>query len=185
VSASPAPAQTTGPPWNHDPDSPVGPLHWGSIGYSSCGDGTAQSPVNITNHALTPFTGPPVRLNYEESELELENTGHVIEVVIPIGATSTLTAPSGAIYPLVHYHFHIPAERQVNGRLADLEAHFVHTNSSGESTVLGVFYDIGRSPNRLLDRLLLSAPAVAGQTLTLGRANPGDLLPDDDLTAVP
>ena len=91
-------------------------------------------------------------------------------------ASSPLTA-GGVTYPLVQYHFHVPAEHQVNGHLPDLEAHFVHTTSDGESAVLGVFFNVGPSSNPLLDRLLLSAPAMAGQTLTHGEANPADLLP--------
>ena len=115
-----------------------------------------------------------MRLEYEESEIELENTGHVFEVVMPTGVSNTLTARR-ATYPLVQYH--LPAEHRVNGHLADLEAHFVHTTSSGESAVLGVFYDVGPDPNPLLDKLLLSAPAVAGHRFTGGEANPADLLP--------
>ncbi len=119
------------------------------------------------DYAFQPYTGPSVALNYEESELEIENTGHVFEVVMPAGVTNTLTA-DGVTYPLVQYHFHVPSEHRVNGRLADLEAHFVHTTSSGESAVLGVFYNVGPAPNELLDHILLAAPAVAGP-----RADPG------------
>lgn len=43
--------------------------------------------------------------------------------------------------------------------------------------MLGVFYDVGPDPNPLLDKLLLSAPAVAGHTFTDGEANAADLLP--------
>jgi carbonic anhydrase len=169
-------AATTAPPWNHDPASPIGPLHWGTIGYPVCASGTAQSPINIVDYAFQPYTGPAVALNYEASELEIENTGHVFEVVVPAGASNTLTA-NGVTYPLVQYHFHVPSEHEVNGRLADLEAHFVHTTSSGESAVLGVLYEVGPAPNALLDHILLSAPAMAGQTVTDGEANPADLLP--------
>ena len=44
--------------------------------------------------------------------------------------------------------------------------------------MLGVFFNVGPDPNPLLDKLLLSAPAVAGQTFTGGEANPADLLPE-------
>ena len=174
--SSTARAATSAPPWNHDPASPIGPLHWGTIGYPVCASGMAQSPINIVHYALRPYSGPAVSLEYEESEIELEDTGHVFEVVMPTGVSNTLTA-NGVTYPLVQYHFHAPSEHRVNGHLADLEAHFVHTTSSGESAVLGVFFNIGPDPNPLLDKLLLSAPAVAGQTFTGGEANPADLLP--------
>src|SRR6478609_693466 len=32
-----APAQTT-PVWNHDPASAIGPSHWGTIGFPTCGN---------------------------------------------------------------------------------------------------------------------------------------------------
>jgi len=44
-----------------------------------------------------------------------------VEVVIPAGASNTLQI-NGDSYPLVQYHFHVPSEHAVNGRLADLEA---------------------------------------------------------------
>ena len=50
-------AQTT-PPWNHDPASPIGPSHWGTIGFPVCGTGTSQSPVNIVTRTVARLNGP-------------------------------------------------------------------------------------------------------------------------------
>ena len=112
-----------------------------------------QSPVNIDTSAVTRLNGPPLLINYERSELGIENTGHVVEVPIPAGVTDTLRIGNDA-YQLVQYHFHAPSEHQVNGRLADIEGHFVHQNSQGDTAVVGIFFRTGADPNPLLDKIL-------------------------------
>jgi carbonic anhydrase len=170
-----APAQTT-PPWNHNPASPIGPNHWGTIGYPVCGTGTGQSPVNIDTRAVTRLNGPPLLIKYDRSELAIENTGHVVEVPIPAGLTDTLRIGNDT-YQLVQYHFHAPGEHEINGRLANVEAHFVHQNSQGDTAVVGVFFRSGAYPNPLLDKILFSAPVTAGDEVIVGEANPAELFP--------
>jgi carbonic anhydrase len=164
------------PPWNHNPASPIGPLHWGTIGYPICGTGTAQSPVNINTKAVTPLHGPPLVINYVRSDLGIENTGHVVEVPTPAGVTDTLRIGKDT-YQLVQYHFHTPSEHRINGRRADVEGHFVHQNSQGDIVVVGIFFRRDAHPNPLLDKILLSAPVTAGDEVTVGEANPAELFP--------
>src|SRR5689334_4378274 len=152
--SSPARAATT-VAWNHDPASPIGPLHWNTIGFPTCSTGTSQSPVNIRTDRLAAYHGSPLLLRYERSELDIENTGHVVEVPTAAGADDTLQI-DGDRYQLMQYHFHAPSEHAVNGCLADLEAHFVHMNAQGVTAVVGVFFYIGSDPNPLLDGILLS-----------------------------
>ena len=38
---------------------------------------------------MVTFRGSPLLLRYESSELVVENTGHVVEVMIPTGVNST------------------------------------------------------------------------------------------------
>ena len=172
------PASAKPPPgaWNHNPASPIGPNHWVDIGFPACvlGTGGSQSPVNIATNRLGAYNGPPLVLRYEPSELGVENTGHVVEVMTPAGVTSTALI-GGQSYPLVQYHFHTPAEHAVNGRLADVEGHFVHTNAQGVTAVIGVFFRIGREPNPVLDMILLSAPPTAGDEINAGEASPAEL----------
>lgn len=162
-------------PWNHDPASPIGPPHWGAIGFPECGLGTGQSPVDIRTDRLAPYHGPPLLLRYERSEVRVENTGHYVAVPTPAGTDDTLDI-DGDLYPLAQYHFHVPAEHAVNGRLADLEAHFVHRKADGVTAVVGVFFNIGTEPNPLLDAILRAAPATAGDEVILGKASPAELL---------
>lgn len=61
------------------------------------------------------------------------------------------------------------------GRRADVEAHFVHMNAQGATAVVGVLYRLGRNPNAVVDRILLSAPAAAGEEVHAGEASPAEL----------
>jgi carbonic anhydrase len=171
-----APAQPPPGTWNHDPASPIGPFHWADIGFPACvtGAGASQSPVNIATGSLAAFHGPPLMLRYETSELGVENTGHVVEVPTPAGVNSTAVI-GGQSYQLVQYHFHAPGEHAVNGRLADVEGHFVHMNAQGVTAVIGVFFRIGREPNPVLDTILRAAPATAGDEVNAGEASPAEL----------
>ena len=155
---------TTTPAWNHDPGSPIGPVKRADIdpGFSVCGTGMHQSPVNIETAHVRELHGPPLLLRYRASELVIENTGHVVEVPIPPGGEDVLQI-GGDRYTLTQYHFHALSEHTVNGRHADVEGHFVHTNAAGDTAVVGVFYRVGHRPNSLLEQILLNAPETSGE----------------------
>jgi carbonic anhydrase len=169
--ATPPPASA----WNDDPDSPIGPRHWGDIGYPACGHGHSQSPVDIRTDRVAIRRGVPLQVHYDSSELAIENTGHVVEVPIPAGVHDTLRIGDD-VYELTQYHFHAPSEHTVDGRSADVEAHFVHTSAEGATAVVGAFFRRGHRSNRLLDKILLCAPATAGDEVRAGEANPAELL---------
>jgi carbonic anhydrase len=171
-----AAADETSPVWNHNPDSAIGPPRWGDIGYPACAAGTSQSPVDIRTGAVVRRPGPPLKVSYDESELAIENTGHVIEVPVPEDVQDILRI-GGDTYRLVQYHFHAPAEHTVNGRRADVEAHFVHQGAGGATAVMAVFFTIGPHPNRLLDTILRHAPLEAHEEEIRGEADPGRLVP--------
>jgi carbonic anhydrase len=138
----------------------------------------SQSPVDIRTDKVAGYGGPPLLLWHETSELTVENTGHVVEVPIPAGTQDTLQI-GREFYELVQYHFHAPSEHAVNGRRADVEAHFVHTNAQGATAVVGVFYRRrGHGQNPVLDRILRSAPLTAGEEARAGEASPADLFRD-------
>jgi len=168
------PAQAATTAWNHNPASPIGPRHWDTIGFPTCGLGTSQSPVDIRTDQVAAYHGSPLLLRYSRSELGIENTGHYVEVPTPARVNDTLQI-GGDQYRLVQYHFHVPSEHAVNARLADLEAHFVHMNEQGVTAVVGIFFGIGSRPNPLLDTILLAAPATAGKEVTAGKASPAQL----------
>ena len=174
--ASPSMARLAPPPgaWNHNPSSRIGPLRWADIGFPTCGQGTSQSPVNISTRNVDVYRGAPLKLRYHSSEVIVENTGHVVEVPIPEGVHDRLEIGDDS-YELTQYHFHAPSEHTVNGRSADVEAHFVHVNAQGAIAVVGVFFNQGQPRNEVLERILLSAPGEEGEEAHAGHGSPADL----------
>jgi carbonic anhydrase len=165
------------PPWNHDPASPLGPGRWDAIGYPTCGEGARQSPVDIDTGSVVDLDGPPLVARYGCADLVVRNTGHAVEVPVPedVGASLRIGADP---YRLVQFHFHAPSEHRIDGRLADLEAHFVHQNSRGGIAVVGVHFQVGPDPNPLLTRILFSVPTDVDDEVPLGMVSPATLLPN-------
>ena len=102
-----------------------------------------QSPVNIDTSAVTRLNGPPLLINYERSEARHREHRPRGRGADP-GGRHRYAAHRYA-HQLVQYHFHAPGEHQVNGRLADVEGHFVHQNSQGDTAVVGIFFRAGAS----------------------------------------
>ena len=170
-----SPVAETPAAWNHNPASAIGPENWGQIGYPTCSQGTHQSPVDIATGAVAAVGGAPLLLRYEELELEVENTGHVVEVPVPAGVHNTLRI-GGDLYEMSQFHFHAPSEHAIDGVRADVEAHFVHVDAHGDIAVVGVLYRVGPHPNEVLDQILSAAPEVAGEEAPAGAGNPAELL---------
>src|ERR1700722_20987507 len=95
--------------WNHDPASPIGPLHWGTVtpSYATCGDsitgeaGMKQLLINmVSDNALAASFSDPL-FKYKRIPLKIENTGHYVEM--PYDPTSYLYAGSQPtdVYQLV------------------------------------------------------------------------------------
>jgi carbonic anhydrase len=90
------------PSWSHDPSSQIGPGYWGSVAppYATCGTttsagqfqavGAKQSPVDIEDATTLLAVLPGVRFNYDATPLEVENTGHVVEVPYETGSYVTI-----------------------------------------------------------------------------------------------
>src|ERR1700733_12317737 len=96
--ASCAMGQTT--TWSHDPSVSNGPLHWGGVtpSYETCGNaapgsstivsvGMAQTPVDIVTANSVLAVLPGIDFRYEDTAFEVENTGHVVEVVYDAGSS--------------------------------------------------------------------------------------------------
>src|SRR5580692_11769998 len=81
-----------GQTWSHDPAAVNGPLNWGAVtpSYETCGSqvagtvvpvGMAQTPIDLPGAASVLALLPGVQFHYEGTAFEVENTGHVVEVV--------------------------------------------------------------------------------------------------------
>jgi carbonic anhydrase len=171
--------------WNHDPSSPIGPLHWGTVtpSYATCGDSTTgevgmmQSPIDIvTANAPEAFFIPPF-FRYKPTPLKIENTGHYVEV--PYDPTSYLYVglqPTD-VYQLVQFHFHAPSEHTVNGVRYDAELHLVHNNSIGETVVIGVLLSSSSTGLPIFDTIMANSPKLTGEVELSEEVNASDLLP--------
>jgi len=173
-------------PWNHDPASPIGPLHWGTVAPSDadCGDsrtgevGMKQSPIDIIpDNALAVIYTSPLSFKYKPTPLKIENTGHYVEV--PYGPSSSLsigTQPTD-VYQLAQFHFHAPAEHTINGVHYDAELHLVHTNDIGETAVIGVLLSSSAEGLPIFDTIMALSPTSPGESEPSGEVNVLDLLP--------
>jgi carbonic anhydrase len=174
-----------GQAWNHDPTSPIGPLHWGTVAPSdaTCGTittgevGMKQSPVNIVlANAVNAFFSP-LSFNYKPTPLTIENTGHYVEV--PYGHNSKFAVGSQPtdVYQLVQFHFHAPSEHTINGVRYDAELHLVHTNDIGETAVVGVLLSSSVAGSPIFDTIMAYSPTAPGENELSQEVNVLDLLP--------
>ena len=171
--------------YNHDPSSPIGPLHWGKVAPSdaTCGDsitgevGMKQSPIDIVpGNALAAIFVPPL-FSYQSTPLTIENTGHYIEV--PYEPTSNLYVGSQPtdVYQLVQFHFHAPSEHPINGVRYDAELHLVHTNDIGETAVVGVLLSSSLGGLPIFNTIMTNAPTSPGEVELHQEVNVSDMLP--------
>jgi carbonic anhydrase len=186
-----ASGQTT---WNHNPSSANGPLYWGSLTtpYETCGTaptgssviapvGMAQTPVNIVTANSVLAILPGIDFRYESTPFEVENTGHVVEVVYEEGSSIKLGRSITDIYNLIQFHFHAPSEHTVDGTQYDAELHLVHQNILGQLVVVGVFLNKSAAATPgLFDDIVNAAPTTVSNAAGPSAAlNANMLLPED------
>ena len=172
--------------WNHNPASHIGPPCTGGTvtpSFATCGDSTTgevgmmQSPIDIVpGNALGANFVPPL-FNYKSTPLKIENTGHYVEV--PYDPSSYLYVglqPTDA-YQLAQFHFHAPSEHTLNGVQYDAELHLVHSNSIGETTVIGVLLSSSAAGLPIFDTIMANAPTLPGEVELPKEVNVSDLLP--------
>ncbi len=161
--AAPAAAD---PAWHYEGDA--GPAKWGTLTpkFAACGEGKAQSPVDIattapgTNAAVLKTNLKPgeLRIAHHEHVADGINNGHTIQ--INYDGADTLTI-GDETYSLVQYHFHNESEHTVKGRHYPMEMHLVHKSASGKLAVIGVFIEEG-AHNPAFDPIWNNLPAQKG-----------------------
>eukprot|EP01060_Flectonema_neradi_P028570 TRINITY_DN3842_c0_g1_i1.p1 TRINITY_DN3842_c0_g1~~TRINITY_DN3842_c0_g1_i1.p1 ORF type:complete len:302 (+),score=55.97 TRINITY_DN3842_c0_g1_i1:43-948(+) len=106
-------------------------------------DKGSQSPIDLRfSSAAETDAGVEYRCSPID-EYELENVQTTIKVT-PTGSSAgacKLVTSLGE-YNLLHYHFHTPAEHTIDGKVYDMEMHFVNQNKAGEIAVLGIFFQV-------------------------------------------
>lgn len=151
------------------------PEHWCELSneYKIACKGKRQSPINITG--TTDVDLPPLDLISQISRVSIENNGHTIEVH-PKDSDNGLIL-EGKNYTLEQFHFHAPAENQIDGKTYPLEGHFVYKSHDGEITVLSVLYQYG-SENENLKVIWKKMPQIAREEKELSEPiSIGDFFP--------
>jgi carbonic anhydrase len=95
---------------------------------------------------------------------------------VPAGAAHIVLR--GARYDLLQFHWHAPAEHELEGRETPLEMHFVHRRADGSLLVVGVFIERGRR-SRDLAPIFSELPERAGETRDVTDVRLRDLLPEE------
>jgi carbonic anhydrase len=171
--------QTISRDWSYSGVQFPGPAAWGDVrpDYGTCKTGKLQSPVNIASGAAEKATLPPIEFQYSPSVLKLVNTGYTTQVNPDKGSQIVV---GGEPYTLVQYHFHAPAEEQIDGKTYPMGAHLVHLSASGKIAVVAVLFETGIY-NPALASLWARFPRVVGSEIPFpnARMDAAKLLPSD------
>ena len=119
-----------------------GPDRWGDLSpdYVLSAIGRSQSPIDIVTKEVITADLPPLEFETRPTELKVLNNGHTVQVISPRGSTLKFR---DQVFTLLQYHFHAPSEHTIDGKHADVEVHFVHSDGAGQLAVVAVLYEEG------------------------------------------
>ena len=159
--------------WGYGSDN--GPEKWGDLdpGFASCRTEKFQSPIDIVTGSAQP-SEQRLDYTYTSRTTEIVNNGHTVQVTVASG--SSVLPSGGKRMNLRQFHFHTPAENQLDGQVFPMEVHFVHDDGSGNAMVVGVFFTEGEA-NPALEKIVSARPTGIGQPRALTSLTPGELLP--------
>ena len=153
-----------------------GPDNWAKLSpeFATCETGRNQSPVNIENTMRASLK--PLKGIQKFPAKDIVNNGHTVQVNFKQGNMLVLDS---APYQMKQVHFHAPSENTINGKSFPLEAHFVHADSKGNLTVIGVMFKEGEA-NPSLEKLWAQLPDKEGAPVSLkSRVIPSELIPEN------
>lgn len=153
-----------------------GPENWGKLDaeFAACDTGRNQSPINIENtlHAAA----KPIRGIQKFAAKEIVNFGHTVQINFKTGNMLVLDSTP---YQMKQVNFHAPSENTINGKSFPLEAHFVHTDTKGNITVVAVMFKEG-SANTGLEKLWAQLPSKESAPIALkSRVIANELMPEN------
>lgn len=153
-----------------------GPESWGKLSpeFATCDIGRNQSPINVeeTIHASI----KPLKSIQKFPAKDIVNNGHTVQISFKEGNMLVLDS---AAYQMKQVHFHAPSENTIRGKSFPLEAHFVHADSKGNLSVIGVMYTEGKA-NAGLAKLWEQMPNDVGEPKPLkNRVIPSELIPEN------
>ncbi|MFM1907526.1 MAG: hypothetical protein RLZZ591_1203 [Pseudomonadota bacterium] len=163
--------------WSYEGDT--GPQAWGQMKpeFATCASGKRQSPINIEDTSTLMGPAEPLQFGYQPSTGSVVNNGHTIQV--DVLGDNTLTV-RGSVYRLVQFHFHHPAEEQVNHRSFAMVAHLVHKNAEGQLAVVAVLMEPGEASS-VLNKVWTYMPLDVNDRVRMpfDALNLNELLPKD------
>jgi carbonic anhydrase len=160
------------PHWTYEGHG--GPEQWGELSpeFKVCGLGVEQSPIDLTKPIQAKLSD--IALDWKPFLLQVGHNGHTIRSKVPAGSSLTL---NGEKYTMVNFHFHHPSEHALDGKLLEMELHFVHLNEKKTAAVaLGVFIVPG-AENPALKPIWATMPKTANEIQTDIMFDPNTLLP--------
>jgi carbonic anhydrase len=136
-----------------------------------------QSPIHIRSRDAVTAPGLPaleidyprhvdLRVHYvrkDESDpagCSVRGREEVVEAEVPEGAAGLMIG--GTRYELLQFHFHTPAEHQLDWNRFPIEQHFVHRGPNGETLVVALFLAPGGSGGTVQDAVLSGLPEECG-----------------------
>jgi carbonic anhydrase len=135
----------------------------------TCAIGGEQSPVDLKG-AIKAEIHAPV-LSWKPQAFKVVNNGHTIQAN---AAPGSFASSENRKFELKQFHFHTPSEHAIQGKRAQMEAHFVHAEDSGELLVLGVLMEPSSKKvrNKAFAALMAAAPETEGDAELKGRSMP-------------
>ncbi|MEQ1503220.1 MAG: carbonic anhydrase family protein [Myxococcota bacterium] len=128
------------PHWTYEGET--GPAHWAELSpeWATCGDGHAQTPIDLNTRFAESVGLDDVVLHYHPTDATVVNNGHTIQVDVAGGNAIEL---DGEHYDLAQFHLHTPSEHRLDGQSYEMELHLVHKDARGNLAVIGVFLQPG------------------------------------------
>jgi carbonic anhydrase len=145
----------------------------------SCLTGDKQSPIDISR--WSGIVGGQLPIYSGTFKPMILNTEHSIQITNPVGSITI----GNDTYPLLEFHFHIPAEHTFSGVAAPMEMHLVYGTVASDGTkspvaAVAVLFDDAADRNTTLDAIVDALPIdpckdKAGAQLNLSQLVPTDL----------
>lgn len=156
----------------------AGPEYWAELdaAYEACGAGLEQSPIDLTASTAADLVN--ILFDYAESNVNILNNGHTIQVNYDEGSSINV---GEHVYNLRQFHFHSPSEHAVDGVLYPLEMHLVHADADGNLAVVGVLVSEGEE-NPAFTPVWADVPAEEIEAQATGMVvNAADFLPAEQV----
>lgn len=148
-----------------------------------------QSPIDIRGDDLQVVTKkavPSLTFHYStHATIDLENTGSPNEeatVRANVAAGDGEIRVGDRVYRLVQFHFHTPAEHEVDEQRFPMEMHLVHKAADSSTLVVGVFLRAGAA-NATLAPMFSQLPKQSGAHVRVAKVNLSALIPPHEESA--